>query len=115
MEEVNSLDSISTAVIITGGPLAGPRDSGTTKNGGIALKQFIDRNNLFVASHRQLSYGPSHTYHFGDKFTTVDNVLTNKAACGLLIEAHGEPHHALNVSDHLHLSVYLGSHPSSRT
>ena len=93
LEEVNSLDSISTVVIITGdfnahlGPLAGPRGSGTTNNRGIALKKFIDRNNLFVASHSQLSYGPSHTYHSGDKVTTVDYILRNKAACGLLIGA----------------------------
>lgn len=63
-EEVNHLDSDTDALIIAGdfnahlGPLAGSRGSGPTNIRGITVKEFIDRNNLYVAFHGQLSNGP---------------------------------------------------------
>ena len=120
-ETVNSLDSVTTAVIIAGdfnahlGPLAGPRGIGNTNSRGIALKQFIDRNHLFVASHNQYSYGPSYTYHSGDKFTTLDYMITNRAACSLLTDAPCIPDHSLNISDHLPLSISIQASPTLAT
>ena len=75
------------------------------------MKEFIDRNNLYVASHGQLSNGPP--YIHTDKFTTVDYILTNKAASGFLVGALGESDQPLNVSDHLPLSISLQISPNT--
>ena len=58
------------------GSLAGLRGHGSPNERGLVLKEFIDRNNLFVASHSQLSTGPPYTYHSGERFSTIDYIIT---------------------------------------
>ena len=66
-EEINRVGSKNTAMVIAGnfnahlGTLAGPRGSGPPSQIGFLLKDFIDRNKLFVASYCSLSHGPSYT------------------------------------------------------
>ena len=111
--EINSHDNETTAIVIAGdfnahlGTLAGPRGSGPPNRRGITLKEFIDRNNLFVPSHSLVSTGPSYTFHSGGTFSTIDYILTNKASTDLLDKCKGIPDHPLNVSDHLPLSISL--------
>ena len=77
-ETLNLFDGESTALVIAGdfnahlGSLAGLRGHGPPNEQGLVLKEFIDRNNLFVASHSQLSTGPPYTYHSGERFSTID-------------------------------------------
>lgn len=82
-KEINRYNSSQVAIIIAGdynahlGPLAGPRGVGMPNERGLALKKFIDRNILFVASHSSTSSGPTYTYHSGGHFTTVDYIIIN--------------------------------------
>ena len=69
LEELVCMHDLETcAIIIAGdfnahlGTLAGPRGTGTPNSRGLLLKQLIDRNSLFVASHSQQSFGPNYTY-----------------------------------------------------
>ena len=62
------------------GTLAGPRGTGSPNQRGLLVKEFVDRNNLFISSHAQVSSGPSFTYHSGDRFSTVDYVIINRTA-----------------------------------
>ena len=63
-EDLNSFDGETTAIVIAGDfnahldTLAGPRGQGTLNQRGLILKEFIDRNHLFVASHSSSSCGP---------------------------------------------------------
>ena len=81
---------MTCALIIAGdfnahlGTLVGPRGSGTPNLRGLLLKQLIDQNSLFVASHLQLSLGPNYTYQSGNHFTTVDYIITNRLAAEFL-------------------------------
>ena len=112
-EVVNSHLHESTAIVIAGdfnahlGTLAGPRGSGPPNHRGILLKQFIDRNNLFVSSHSRLSDGPPYTFHSGRNYSTVDYIITNRALCDFLFSSKGLVDHSLNISDHLPLSINL--------
>ena len=82
-EEINRVDSNTTAVVIAGdfnahlGTLAGPRGSGTPNSRGFVLKDFIDRNKLFVASHSNISSGPSYTFHSGGYSSTIQRLTTS--------------------------------------
>lgn len=112
-EEINRVDHNTTAVVIAGdfnahlGTLAGPRGSGSPNQRGFALKEFIDRNKLFVASHSSLSSGPSFTYHSGRYYSTIDYIIVNGPCSGLLASCKGLPDHPLNVSDHVPLTLSL--------
>ena len=111
--ELNSHQNESSAIVIAGdfnahlGTLSGCRGSGPPYSRGLLLKEFIDRNNLFVASHCIASSGPNYTYHSGRNFTTIDYIITNKLASDLLTAAKVLPDHSLNVSDHLPITISL--------
>ena len=74
---------------------------------GFALKEFIDRNKLLVASHSSLSSGPSYTYHSGRYYSTIDYIFVNGPCSGLLASCNGLPDHPLNTFDHVPLSLSL--------
>ena len=122
-ELVCGFDCAEHALVIGGdfnahlGTLAGPRGSGTPNQRGLLLKQFIDRNSLFVASHSQSSMGPDYTFHSGNHFTTIDYIITNPLAAEFLVGADCLAEHPLNVSDHLALTVSMSltSHPNPRS
>ena len=107
------MDSKNTAMVIAGdfnahlGTLAGPRGSGPPNQRGFALKDFIDRNELFVASHCSLSHGPSYTYHSGRYFSTIDYIIVNGPCSSLLTSCQAITDHPLNISDHIPLSLSL--------
>ena len=108
LEEVNSVDYSTTAIVIAGdfnahlGTLAGPRGSGIPNQRGFVLKDFIDRNNLFVASHSSISSGVSYTFYSAPLLTTSSQMgppVDSSCMCfsDLL----------LNISDHVLLSISL--------
>ena len=122
---LNMHSDVGSAVVIAGdfnthlGTLAGPRGTGSPNQRGLLVKEFVDRNNLFISSHAQVSSGPSFTYHSDDRFSTVDYVIINRTASDLLDSCGGLFDHPLNVSDHLPLFIALQVHyskaPSSAT
>ena len=122
---LNMHSDVGSAVVIAGDfnthtrTLAGPRGTGSPNQRGLLVKEFVDRNNLLISSHAQVSSGPSFTYHSGDRFSTVDYVIINRTASDLLDSCGGLFDHPLNVSDHLPLFIALQVHyskaPSSAT
>ena len=113
-EEINRFHH-AIPIVIAGdfnahlGTFAGPRGSGAPNLRGYTLKEFIDRNHLFVASHSSTSSGPSYTYHSGKATSTVDYIIVNQSSCGLLASCKGLPDHPLNISDHLPLELSFQS------
>ena len=101
------------AVVIAGdfnahlGTLAGPRGTGPPNQRGFIVKDLIDRNNLFVASHSHSSTGPPITYHSGGTLSTIDYIIINRTASDILCSCEGLCDHSSNVSDHLPLSITL--------
>ena len=56
--------------------------TGPPNQRGFIVKDFIDRNNLFVSSHSYYtSSGPPFTYHSGNTFSTIDYIIVNRASC----------------------------------
>ena len=79
------------------------------------VPQILDRNKLFVASHSNISSGPSYTFHSGGYSSTIDYILVNGPCCGLLASCKGLPDHPLNVSDHVPLTISLNATASETT
>ena len=89
------------------GTLAGSRGTGPPNQRGFIVKDLIDRNNLFVASHSHSSTGPPFTYHSGGTLSTIDYIIINRTASDILCSCEGLCDHSSNVSDHLPLSITL--------
>ncbi len=100
-------------VLVTGdfnghlGSLGGTRGCGNPNTPGLTLKDFIDRNSLFVASLGETASGPVHTYSHGPTQTTIDYVLVNDACSFLTETCFTHEEHPLNTSDHLPVTTTL--------
>ena len=113
LEEVLNTLPRSQPVVIAGdfnahlGRLGDPKCNDTPNAQGRALKDLIDRNNLFVASLGEDTGGPVYTYCSGDTRRTIDYILVNQSASYLVSTTSIHDDHPLNTSDHLALSAVL--------
>ena len=72
---------------------------------GNLLLDFIQHQNFFVASTCSIAKGPSYTYFSGTNTTTVDYIVADSAISSFMVECFAHDYHALNLSDHLPLTI----------
>ena len=87
--------------------LADAGNSSVPNSQGVALRNLIDRNCLYVASLDKVASGPGYTYCSGVVKTTVDYILHNQCASYLVISSEVLKDHPLNTSDRLALCKTL--------
>ena len=115
LEELLSSLNPSQPVLIVGDFNAHLADQGRGNSApnaqGLALRDLVEKYNLYVASLDERSTGPSYTYSHGDTKTIVDYVFANQCASYLIKSTAVLEDHPLNTSDHLPVYTSLEVNP----
>ena len=85
----------------------GPRAPDTANSQGVLLGELLNRCDLYAASLSNTACGPEYTFHSGDRFTTIDYILTDVEASSCIDHCWTHDDEDLNQSDHLPLSIKL--------
>ena len=86
----------------------------TANSQGVLLGEMLNRCDLYAASLSSTVCGPEHTFHSGDRFTTIDYILTDVEASSCIDHCWIHDDEALNQSDHLPLSIKLSCDVSTQ-
>ena len=120
LEKVVSDSANLGPVVIAGdfnahlGRMWGPRTPDTANSQGVLLGEMLNRCDLYAASLSSTVCGPEHTFHSGDRFTTIDYILTDVEASSCIDHCWIHDDEALNQSDHLPLSIKLSCDVSTQ-
>ena len=87
--------------------LWGPRGSTTANTQGVLLGELLGRCKLHATSLSNSASGPEYSFHSGDRFTTIDYILTDVEASSCTEQCWTHEDDDLNQSDHLPVSVKL--------
>ena len=113
LEKIISDSTILGPVVVAGDfnahlwYLWGPRASSITNCQGLLLGELLNRCELHATSLSSTASGLEYTFHSGDRFTTVDYILTDVEASSCVDQCWTHEDDELNQSDHLPLSVKL--------
>ena len=113
IEKIISDSTILGPVVVAGdfnahlGKLWRPCASSTANCQGLLLGELLNRCELHATSLSSTTSGQEYTFHSGDRFTTVDYILTDVEASSCVDQCWTHEDNELNQSDHLPLSAKL--------
>ena len=71
------------------------------------LNDLVDSHSLYVVSQSSQFSGPKYTFFKNSCYSTIDYIITNSSIAGNVLSCFTHPHHPLNLSDHLPISISL--------
>ena len=71
------------------------------------LNDLLEHHSLYIVSQSSISNGPNYTFFRDSCHSTIDYIIASSAIAGYTLNCFVHPHHPLNLSDHLPISISL--------
>ena len=73
----------------------------------VIVNDLLEHHSLYIVSQSSISNGPNYTFFRDSCHSTIDYIIASSAIAGYTLNCFVHPHHPLNLSDHLPISISL--------